>query len=153
MFWSAGYFWPWIQDPGWKNSDPRSGINILDPQHWYFSWPFFLSLSLYSMWKPCVNYNYDIIACCCHTHLTRSPLLYISACFFISLIDAIIKFLVVSLCSPHTVTLFINIKFVFFLNRSTVLFKTSIGLLFFLSDNKYPCFLLDIWMFRPIFSQ
>jgi hypothetical protein len=23
-----------IQDPGWKNSDPRSRINIPDPQHW-----------------------------------------------------------------------------------------------------------------------
>jgi hypothetical protein len=21
-------------DPGWKNSDPGSGINIPDPQHW-----------------------------------------------------------------------------------------------------------------------
>jgi hypothetical protein len=21
-------------DPGWKNSDPVSGINIQDPQHW-----------------------------------------------------------------------------------------------------------------------
>jgi hypothetical protein len=21
-------------DPGWKNSDPGSGKNILDPQHW-----------------------------------------------------------------------------------------------------------------------
>jgi hypothetical protein len=21
-------------DPGWKNSEPGSGINILDPQHW-----------------------------------------------------------------------------------------------------------------------
>ncbi len=26
-------FWPWIQDPGWKNSDPESGINIPDQQH------------------------------------------------------------------------------------------------------------------------
>jgi hypothetical protein len=24
---------PWIRDPGWKNSDPESGINIPDPQH------------------------------------------------------------------------------------------------------------------------
>jgi hypothetical protein len=24
----------WIQDPGWKNSDPGSGLNIPDPQHW-----------------------------------------------------------------------------------------------------------------------
>ncbi len=22
-------------DPGWKNLDPRSGINIPDPQHWF----------------------------------------------------------------------------------------------------------------------
>jgi hypothetical protein len=26
--------WPWIQYPGWKNSDPGSGIYIPDPQHW-----------------------------------------------------------------------------------------------------------------------
>ncbi len=26
-------FLPWIRDQGWKNSDPRSGINIPDPQH------------------------------------------------------------------------------------------------------------------------
>jgi hypothetical protein len=26
-------FCPWIQDPGWKNSDPGSEINIPDPQH------------------------------------------------------------------------------------------------------------------------
>jgi hypothetical protein len=25
-----------IRDPGWKNSDPGSGINILDPQHCIF---------------------------------------------------------------------------------------------------------------------
>jgi hypothetical protein len=25
-----------IRDPGWKNSDPGSGINIPDPQHFYF---------------------------------------------------------------------------------------------------------------------
>ncbi len=24
---------PWIPDPVWKNSDPKSGINIPDPQH------------------------------------------------------------------------------------------------------------------------
>jgi hypothetical protein len=23
-----------IRDPGWKKSDPGSGINIPDPQHW-----------------------------------------------------------------------------------------------------------------------
>ncbi len=26
-------FWPWIRDPGKKNLDPGSGINIPDPQH------------------------------------------------------------------------------------------------------------------------
>ncbi len=30
-FWES--FWPWIQDG--KTSDPGSGINILDTQHWY----------------------------------------------------------------------------------------------------------------------
>jgi hypothetical protein len=29
-----GSFRPWIQDPGWKISDPGSGINITDPLHW-----------------------------------------------------------------------------------------------------------------------
>jgi hypothetical protein len=24
----------WIRDPGWKTSDPGSGINIPDPHHW-----------------------------------------------------------------------------------------------------------------------
>ncbi len=33
-------------DPGWKNSDPRSGINIRDSQHWFES-----DLSAYSK-KP-----------------------------------------------------------------------------------------------------
>jgi hypothetical protein len=28
-------FCPWIQDPGWKNSDPGSEINIPDPQHYF----------------------------------------------------------------------------------------------------------------------
>ncbi len=26
-----------IRDPGWKKSDPGSGINIPDPQHWICS--------------------------------------------------------------------------------------------------------------------
>ena len=26
-----------IRDPGWKKSDPESGINIPDPQHWLCS--------------------------------------------------------------------------------------------------------------------
>jgi hypothetical protein len=26
-------FRPWIREQGWKNLDPRSGINIPDPQH------------------------------------------------------------------------------------------------------------------------
>jgi hypothetical protein len=25
-------FGPWIRDPGWKNTDPGSGMNVLDPQ-------------------------------------------------------------------------------------------------------------------------
>jgi hypothetical protein len=39
-----------IRDPGWrqfgsgnrdgKKSDPGSGINIRDPQHWFFGWLF-----------------------------------------------------------------------------------------------------------------
>jgi hypothetical protein len=29
----SGIFLTWIQDPGWKNSDPGSGIKIQDPQH------------------------------------------------------------------------------------------------------------------------
>jgi hypothetical protein len=29
-------FLPWIRDPGWKNSDPGSGINIPDQQHRFF---------------------------------------------------------------------------------------------------------------------
>jgi hypothetical protein len=28
-----GSFRPWIRNPGWKNSDSGSVINILDPQH------------------------------------------------------------------------------------------------------------------------
>jgi hypothetical protein len=28
-----GSFLPWIQDPGWKNSDPGAGINVPDLQH------------------------------------------------------------------------------------------------------------------------
>ncbi len=27
-------FRPWIRNPGRKNSDPGSDINITDPQHW-----------------------------------------------------------------------------------------------------------------------
>ncbi len=32
----SGIFLTWIRDPGWKNSNPGSGIKIPDPQHWFF---------------------------------------------------------------------------------------------------------------------
>ncbi len=32
---SSTIFWTRIRDPGWRNSDPGSRINILDPHHWY----------------------------------------------------------------------------------------------------------------------
>jgi hypothetical protein len=29
-----GLFDPWIRNPGWKNPDPGSRINMPDQQHW-----------------------------------------------------------------------------------------------------------------------
>jgi len=78
-----------IRDPGWKKSDPGSGINIPDPQHWnkgYNSFPYNFVNMCMKLWS---SFQESVPACLVSREETAASAWLLQVWFFHSFMTSI----------------------------------------------------------------